>query len=247
MEKMSIIFPVYNEEKRLEHGVTETIRFLKSISYEDYEIIIADNASLDKTPEVAQELRNKYDKVKYIRLQEKGVGVAFRAGVKESKYPIVGYMDVDLSTDITHLRDVFTIFDEKPETEIVNGSRQNKKSVMKGRKWYRVLTSHGLTWLLKLSLGLKATDAICGFKFFRRDTVTRLMSSIEYEDPSWFYVIELLLRAERSGVKIYELPVRWQDDYRTTVNVRKQIRDYCVQIIRLRRTFRKEKKMRKKI
>ena len=246
MEKISIIFPVYNEEQRLEHGVTETIRFLKSISDEDYEIIIADNASFDKTPEVAHALCDKYEKVRYLRLQEKGVGVAFRAGVKESVYPIVGYMDVDLSTDVRHLNDVFRIFDKMPETEIVNGSRQNKKSVTRGRKWYRNLTSHGLTWLLKLSLGLKATDAICGFKFFRRETVVRLMSSIEYEDPSWFYVIELLLRAERSGVKIYELPVRWQDDYRTTVNVRKQIRDYCIQIMRLRRTFRKEKRMRRK-
>ena len=242
MNKINILFPVYNEELRLENGIKNTVNYFSSIAEDEYELTIVDNASSDRTQEIAERLCQDYNHVKYIRLDDKGVGIAFRAGVRANSAPIVGYMDVDLSTDVRHIGDVLRIFDNELDVEIVNGSRWNKKSETFGRKWYRNLTSHGLTLLLKISLGMRATDSICGFKFFRKSTVENLMSSIMDEEDGWFYIIELLLRAERNSINIYELPVRWQDDYRTTVDVGKLIKNYCIQIVRLRKVFRKEKR-----
>ena len=121
--------------------------------------------------------------------------------------------------------------------DMVNGSRWNRNSDTRGRKWYRSITSNGLTVLLKIILGLKATDSICGFKFFRKESAERLIHEAGEDENGWFYIIELLLRAERNNMKIVELPVHWEDDYNTTVKVFALIKNYCIQSIRLRKKF----------
>ena len=77
----TIIFPVLNERLRLESGVTRTVEYLQSIAFEDYEIIIVDNGSEDETPQIAENLCKKYDKVKYERINVRGVGAAFRSSL----------------------------------------------------------------------------------------------------------------------------------------------------------------------
>jgi len=91
----TIIFPVLNERLRLENGVTRTVEYLQSIAFEDYEIIIVDNGSEDETPQIAEKLCKKYDKVRYERINVRGVGAAFRRGVEVSHGDVVGYMDID--------------------------------------------------------------------------------------------------------------------------------------------------------
>lgn len=234
---LSIIFPVLNERLRLESGVTRTVEYLRGISFEDYEIIIVDNGSEDETPQIARALCERYERVRYERIGVRGVGAAFRRGVALSGGDIVGYMDIDLSTNIKHLGEVIHIFraDDRlgrPGVEYVNGSRFAKQSDTKGRKWYRRLTSRGLLILLKLFLRMKSTDAICGFTFVRRSTALSLIESCS-RDNGWFYMIEFLLRAEKSGVKVLDYPVEWQEDYNTTVKVFRTIWNYLVQISRL--------------
>ena len=241
MSYLNILLPVYNEEFRLEKGVRKLIAFFNSITEDEYELTILDNASSDRTSRIAQILCNEYRQVNYIRLETKGVGVAFRAGIRNNNAPIVGYMDIDLSTDVSHITEVLKLFRTQSELEIINASRYNKKSQTIGRKWYRNLTSQCLTLLLKITLGMKATDSICGFKFFRKQTAEWLVSQAKDGENGWFYIIELLLRAERAGLNIYELPVRWQDDVEhSTVKVWNLILNYCRQILRLRKTFRTE-------
>lgn len=242
MKYINILFPVYNERLRLENGIRKTVIYMDQILKDRYQLTIIDNASNDETPDIARKLCREFSQVCYIRLDEKGVGVAFREGVAVNELPIVGYMDVDLSTDLKHLKEVIEIFESDLDVGMVNGSRWNKKSDTRGRKWYRNLTSNGLTLLLKMTLGLKASDSICGFKFFRKDTVEALIKEAGQEENGWFYIIELLLRAERNGVKVIELPVHWEDDYNSTVKVFRLIQNYCVQIIKLRKKFRQEKK-----
>lgn len=101
----TIIFPVLNERLRLESGVTRTVEYLRKIAFEDYEIIIVDNGSEDETPQIAEMLCQKYEKVRYERINVRGVGAAFRRGVELSHGDVVGYMDIDLSTNIKHLRE----------------------------------------------------------------------------------------------------------------------------------------------
>lgn len=233
---LSIIFPVLNEKLRLEKGVTRTVAYLKGIGFDDYEIIIVDNGSEDETPQIAERLCAKYPTVHYERIQIRGVGAAFRRGVEVSHGDIVGYMDIDLSTNIKHLGEAIHIFERMPEVAYINGSRFAKESQTRGRKWYRKITSQGLLILLKVFLGMKSTDAICGFTFVRRGTALGLIEGCS-QDNGWFYMIEFLLRAEKRGVKILDYPVEWQEDYNTTVKIFKTICNYLVQIARLYREF----------
>lgn len=230
--RLTIIFPVLNERLRLESGVTRTVDYLKKIEFTDYEILIVDNGSEDETPEIAAGLCEKYPGVRYERISVRGVGAAFRRGVALGGGEIVGYMDIDLSTNIKHLGEAIRIFETRPEVAYINGSRFAKESDTKGRKWYRRLTSQGLLILLKLFLRMKSTDAICGFTFVRRETALSLVEGCS-QDNGWFYMIEFLLRAEKRGVNILDYPVEWQEDYNTTVKVFKTICNYLVQIARL--------------
>lgn len=230
--RLTIIFPVLNERLRLESGITRTVEYLEKIEFTDYEILIVDNGSEDETPEIAAGLCEKYPRVRYERISVRGVGAAFRRGVALGGGEIVGYMDIDLSTNIKHLGEAIRIFETRPEVAYINGSRFAKESDTKGRKWYRRLTSQGLLILLKLFLRMKSTDAICGFTFVRRETALSLVEGCS-QDNGWFYMIEFLLRAEKRGVNILDYPVEWQEDYNTTVKVFKTICNYLVQIARL--------------
>lgn len=233
---LTIIFPVLNEKLRLESGITRTVEYLKKINYTNYEIIIVDNGSEDETPQIAEKLCEKYPTVQYERINVRGVGAAFRRGVKLSHGDVVGYMDIDLSTNIKHLGEAIHLFETVPEVEYINGSRFAKESDTQGRKWYRKITSQGLLILLKLFLRMKSTDAICGFTFVRRKTAISLIKGCS-KDNGWFYMIEFLLRAEKRGVMIMDYPVEWQEDYNTTVKVFKTICNYLVQIARLFNEF----------
>lgn len=238
---LEILLPVYNEELRLENGVTKTIEYMDALRT-DYHITIVDNASIDETKAIAEKLEKRFEQVEYLRLEKKGVGVAFKEGVKNSNADIIGYMDIDLSTDIRHLKEVVEAFQNSPDLDMINGSRLNKKSITTGRKWYRNITSNGLSLLLKIVFGMKATDSICGFKFFKRESVNLLIENARKDVDGWFYIIELLLRAEKIGMNIKELPVRWEDELHSTVNVKKLIMNYIREIFLLKIKFIQEEK-----
>ena len=240
-EELSIhlLFPVLNERLRLQSGIDRTMNYLKENVSIPYQLTILDNGSEDETPEIGMALSEKYPEVSYVRVGERGVGVAFRKGIQINECALVGYMDIDLSTDIKYLGHTIELFQTRPELEYVNGSRFAKESDTKGRKWYRKITSMGLVFLLKAVFHMKATDAVCGFTFLRKETAERLVKACG-RDNGWFYTIEFLLRAERMGVKIYDMPVEWQEDYNTTVRVFRTVKNYLVQICRLKREFRRE-------
>lgn len=238
---INILFPVLNERLRLKSGIDRTMEYLRENVSIPYQLTILDNGSEDETPEIGMQLAKDYPEVSYVRVGERGVGVAFRKGIELNECALVGYMDIDLSTDIKYLGKTIELFKERPELEYVNGSRFSKDSDTKGRKWYRKITSMGLVFLLKTIFHMKATDAVCGFTFLRKETAERLVAA-SGDDNGWFYTIEFLLRAERMGVVIYDMPVEWQEDYNTTVKVWKTIKNYLVQIRRLKKTFAEEEK-----
>lgn len=238
---INILFPVLNERLRLEKGIEKTMAYLREKVTIPYSLTILDNGSEDETPEIGRRLAEKYPEVSYVRVGEKGVGVAFRKGIELNQSEIVGYMDIDLSTDIKYLGKTIELFQEREELQYVNGSRFSKESDTRGRKWYRKITSMGLVFLLKTIFHMKATDAVCGFTFLRKEAARQLVKESS-NDNGWFYTIEFLLRAERDGMVIYDMPVEWQEDYNTTVKIGKTIKNYLIQIRRLKKTFRREDK-----
>ena len=254
---VDILFPVLNEHLRLERGIRRTVEYLqknREVLERDssFTLTIVDNGSDDDTPDIAKRLvaefealEGDYIKVRYFRLEQRGVGIAFRKGVEECVSDVVGYMDIDLSTDISYLQKMIEIFRDRPDIVYVNASRFSKDSDVSGRKWYRKITSQGLLIILKTVLKMKSTDAICGFTFVRKPEALRLVSECS-NDNGWFYMIEFLLRAERDGMNILDMPVEWVEDYDTTVNVPKTIKNYLITIRRLKKEFDKEDKNAKK-
>jgi glycosyltransferase involved in cell wall biosynthesis len=204
-----------------------------------YILTIVDNASLDTTEQIAKQLCDEFPQLRYIRIEEKGVGIAFRKGINRNRSEIVGYMDVDLSTNMAHLSDMLRIFENQPKVDVVNASRMNRNSKIRGRKWYRLLTSYGLTLFMKLIVGMKATDAICGFKFFRKAAVDKLVTQSTNRENGWFYVIELLIHAERE-MTVVELPITWTDDRNTTVAVKGTAINYLRGMFALRKKLKAE-------
>ncbi len=238
---INILFPVLDERLRLKNGIDSTVAYMRKNSKIPFKITILDNGSTDETPQIGMALSNQYSEVSYVKVGAKGVGVAFRKGVELNESEIVGYMDIDLSTDLEHLGQAMDIFAGQPEIEYINGSRFSRSSVTRGRKWYRKITSKGLLILLKGIFKMKSTDAICGFTFMRKETARRLVE-VSSDDNGWFYMIEVLLRAERMGIAVLDMPVNWNEDYNTTVKVWKTIMNYLKQIRRLYKMFKKEER-----
>lgn len=241
---INLLFPVLNEKLRLEKGIERSMEYLRKNISVPYQLTILDNGSDDETPEIGMALAEKYPEVSYVRVGEKGVGVAFRKGIKLNKCDIVGYMDIDLSTDLKYLGKTIKMFQKYPNLQYVNGTRFSKQSDTKGRKWYRKITSMGLVFLLKTVFHMKATDAVCGFTWVRKEVADQLVKESS-NDNGWFYTIEFLLRAERNGMKIYDMPVEWQEDYNTTVKIWKTIKNYLIQMYKLKKAFLKEDKGKK--
>lgn len=239
VKSINLLFPVLNERLRLQNGIEKTISYLRKNVKIPYTLTILDNGSDDETPDIGKALEAKYQEVTYVRLSERGVGIAFREGIRLNRSDIVGYMDIDLSTDLKYLGRTIKLFQKNPHLQYVNGSRFHKKSDTKGRKWYRKITSMGLVFLLKSIFHMRATDALCGFTFLRKEAAEQLVGECS-NDNGWFYTVEFLLRAERDGMSIYEMPVEWQEDYNTTVKVFKTIKNYLIQIHRLHKAFREE-------
>lgn len=242
--QVEILFPVLNEHKRLERGISGTVRYLREhpglMKHADFRLTIIDNGSDDDTPEIGKRLSEMYPCVYYRRIEERGVGIAFATGVRESSADVIGQMDIDLSTDIHNVAKVVRIFLDHPEVDYINGTRFSRRSKTIGRKWYRKITSLGMLMLLKIGFSMRATDALCGFTWVRRAAAVKIAEKTRPE-KGWFYMIEYLLRAERMELNIVDLPVVFTEDYDTTVNVGKTIRNYLKNLALLRIALWKDK------
>ncbi|MBO5999513.1 MAG: glycosyltransferase [Lachnospiraceae bacterium] len=248
---LELLFPVYNEHNRLENGINGAAAYLQELCKKDefsgaakdplvWHFTIVDNGSTDDTADIGRALEAAWQgKVKFESIPEKGLGAAFRHGVREADADVVGYMDIDLSTDLEALERTIRVFMNDPGTDYVNGTRFAKNARTIGRIWYRRITSAGLVFILHSMLGMKVTDALCGFTFIRTSKAKELVEQCG-NDNGWFYMVELLLRAERAGMQILDLPVTFTENYDTTVNVPETIKNYLVRIRELRKEFRKE-------
>lgn len=241
MNKLSydIVIPVLNEEKRLRRGVETISSFLAQNGFNNCRIIIADNGSSDDTAKIAIELCIEYPNTSYLSVGQRGVGLALKAAWGQSLADVVGYMDVDLATDLEHFKEVVALF-EKDGVDVVNGSRNLPSSCVSNRKTIRKITSRSFNILLRCILNTQITDGMCGFKFTRRD-VYQNIAKYGIRNDGWFFCTEFLCMAEKLGFSIAEIPVRWHDDQDSRAHIMRLSAYYLREIIRLR--FRKLRKI----
>lgn len=233
---LEITIPVLNEEETIRDKIKEMIDYTqKNILNKNVIFIIADNGSTDKTEQYSMELIKKYNNLRYIKLPEKGVGLALRTSWTESKADYVGYMDLDIATD---LKALLIVVDELEKgTKIVNGSRLLKESEVINRTLLREITSRGFNLLLKLILKIRFTDGMCGFKFFDKKVVQELINT-GIDTKGWFFSTEMLVKAEWKNIEIKEIPVKWTDDRKSKVKILSLSSNYLKSIFKLK----KEKK-----
>ncbi len=212
---VDILLPVYNEEHVLEKSVDTLRKFLKdNVKSFDWIITIGDNASTDKTLDVAKGLEKKFPDVNVAHLPLKGRGRMVKYAWKKSEADVLTYMDIDLSTDLDAFIPMVESIMEGYDISI--GSRQFKGADV-DRSIKREIISQGYIKVLKLLLGFPYTDAQCGFKAVSKKVVNDLFDHIK--DDEWFFDTELLYIGYREGYKVKEIPVKWIEDRDSRVKI----------------------------
>jgi putative flippase GtrA len=212
---VDIVVPVYNEEDQLSASITALRTYLDTRFPFVATVTIADNASTDDTWRIATELAATLDGVTAIHLDKKGRGRALRAAWSRSTATVVSYMDVDLATGLDALLPLVAPL-LSGHSDVAIGTRLGPGAhVVRGAR--REFISRGYNLLLRTALSSEFTDAQCGFKAMRRQAAIELLPLIE--DDEWFFDTEVLVTAQRIGLRIHEVPVDWVDDTESRVEV----------------------------
>ncbi len=232
MNTVDVVVPVYNEEQALPRTIPKLSGFLSEPAFPySWRIVIADNASVDRTPEVGQRLADEYgDQVEYVRIEAKGRGRALKRTWLESPMEIVSYMDVDLSTGLEAFPALIGAIAEEGY-DIAIGSRLARGSQVKRSLKRRVLT-RGYNLLIKAMFLTRFGDAQCGFKAVSQQAARRVVPMIE--NNNWFFDTELLILAEKLGYRVKDVPVSWVEDPDTRVKVGGTIAEDLRGLLRLR-------------
>ncbi len=233
-----VTIPVLNEEPTLERQVNILHAFLKAHfpTPGQWRIVIADNGSTDRTYEIASQLSQELPEMQVVKVPRKGVGLALKTSWGQSQADIVGYMDLDLATDLPHFLEVYDAIANK-DYDIVYGTRLHPQSKVIGRTLKREITSRIFNLLLQLYLRVDFSDGMCGFKFLKRSVYPKLHENGAVSD-GWFFSTELLTVGEWFRLKIYELPVQWTDDVSSS---RVKIVPLAKQYLRAMKVLKKKK------
>jgi putative flippase GtrA len=213
--QVDVVVPVRNEERDLVPSIRRLVAYLRESFPFTARVTIADNGSTDTTWAIATGLARELAEVRAVHMDLPGRGRALRAIWSESDAEVLAYMDVDLSTDLNALLPLVAPLlsghsDLAIGTRLARGSR-----VIRGPK--REFVSRSYNVLLRTLMGARFSDAQCGFKAIRHDQARALLPLTR--DTGWFFDTELLVLAERAGLRIHEVPVDWIDDLDSRVDI----------------------------
>jgi len=213
---ISIVIPVYNEEKRIIPTLKSIINYFsqKEISYE---VVIADDGSTDNTVKLIEDIKNDYPEISIFKMgRNSGKGRAVREGMLKGKGDYILFMDADSSTAIEEFEKFLPSL--KQHKDVIIGTRKAKgANIIEYQPFFREFMGKGFTWLSKAVTGAKVSDFTCGFKCFSRKAAKAVFSKAIIDD--WSFDAEILFLAEKFGYKITEIPVRWKNDRASKVNM----------------------------
>ena len=224
---VSVVIPVFNDRESLETAIPRSVAALEEID-ERFEIIIAEDGSTDGSAEYVRAYSGNDSRVRLLHSDERlGRGTALNRAFREAHGPVICYYDVDLATDLAHVRTLISAIHEG--YDIATGSRLLPESRII-RSGGREIASRGYNFLVRSILRSRLHDHQCGFKGFNRERLLALIPSVK--DTHWFWDTEVLVRAGRAGYRIMEFPVVWNQGAKTTVK-RRDIWDMGRAIFRL--------------
>lgn len=236
--RVTIAIPVLNEETVLDRTVRSVVAAARAINGAEVEIVIADNGSEDATADIGERLALEFPDVRYLRIGARGKGIAVRRAWESSDADVFAFMDADLATDLSALPRLVAA--AAGSGGIAYGSRYHGDSDVV-RSPTRTAVSRAYRAVVRSLLGTSVADAPCGFKAASRRVVRDVMPAVA--DDRWFFDTELVVRAERAGFPLIEVPVTWREvsyeGRRSKVNVPKVAAQYLRSVLRLRRDLRR--------
>jgi len=206
--RISLIIPAYNEAPYLRQSIEFIEEAVKPITG-SYQIIIAEDGSMDGTDKIAADMTRKNSRIIHSHADGRlGKGQALKRALKASGGEIIVLMDADLATSLSHLSKIILLIERKYDGAI--GSRYSKGSTV-SRTVLRMLTSRAYNLLVRLLFGSEIRDHQCGFKAFRRKAFEYLLKDVE--SNGFIFDTELIIKARKKGFSIAELPVSWKEPY----------------------------------
>ena len=215
MNKISLIIPVYNEEKRIKLTLGKCISYFKNKKI-DYEIIIVDDGSTDKTRLIIKDSLSKNKNIKLTKQRKnKGKGYSVKEGMLLANGDYLLFSDADLSTPIEEIEKFIKVM--KKGYDIVIASRNMKDSIIPIKQpFFRKLLGQVFPFIVNLLILPGYKDTQCGFKLFKKEVAIKIFSKQKIND--FGFDVEILFIAKKYGYKIKEIPVIWSNSLGSKVN-----------------------------
>lgn len=216
---LTVVIPAFNEARRLTDNLLALLQYLQAYR-PAAELIVVDDGSNDGTARVAQEFFAQHPNLtaRVIRFPENhGKGHAVRAGLLGAQAPIALFSDADLSTPITELPKIVEPI-EAGKCDLVLGSRALDRSLIGHRQpWRREQGGKVFNAIVRLTTGLPFSDTQCGFKAFRMEAMRPIVEQAQID--GFGFDVELLFLAQRAGLRMLEVPVRWDHNEGSKVHI----------------------------
>jgi glycosyltransferase involved in cell wall biosynthesis len=229
---VSFVIPIHNEEAILLASVVALREHLRDVDY-PWELILAENGSSDGTITVANALTKKYENITVLTLPEADYGNALRQGINAARGEFVICEEIDLCDTVFH-RQALSLL-ENPTVDIVVGSKL-LASASDERPFMRHAASSIYSTMLRVTLGFRGTDTH-GLKALRRSTVLPVVNACVVGRD--VFASELIIRAERAGLKVVEIPVRVMELRPPSINLLARVPRVLSNVITLARALRK--------
>lgn len=240
MDKILIVFPVYNEEKILEKKCLEVLNFCQKKFNDEFLFVIANNASKDKTGKIADALEEKYSNIRHFYLKEKGKGIAIKKSWQKYSADYYVFMDIDLSTDLKALPVLLDNL-KKNKADLAIGSRYISGAKFE-RSFFRLIISQTYNLIFRMFFNYPIRDMAIGFKGANKKLIKKIIPLIR--NKKWFFDSELVILSFCYGFKVKEIPITWQEFglRKSKVNVLKVGLEYLIELIKLKIRLIKKRK-----
>lgn len=225
--QLSIIIPIYNEENVVERSVKRLMDILGN-KYKKYEIILGDNGSTDSTPQKCRMLAKKFKRIRFIRLEEKGLGLALKEMIRRARFENIVFLPIDFSVDVKFVDEALPLLNTY---DVVIGSKRVEGAV-DDRPLPRRVYSFFFNSAINVVFGLGIKDTQC-VKAFRKSKVKKISEAVKSKDI--YFDVEFLMRAKKAGLKMIEVPIVCRDHRKSKINILREFFRIIFRIVELYR------------
>ncbi len=236
MEKISIVVPAWNEEKRIGKTLKTYGKYFDKLVKEkklDYEILVVINNTQDRTDDVVRRYQKKHKRIKFVRFEQGGKGFAIIEGFKEAlkrDFSLIGFVDADMST---YPEAYYDLIENIKGYEGIIGGRW-KKGAKADRTLGKLIRSKGFNFLTRSLFYFPYGDTQCGAKIFRKEVIEKILPEIR--SVEWAFDVDLLYLCRKNNFKVNEHPTVWEDKEGSNISIKTPIK-MAAGVVRLRMVY----------